>query len=71
MAGKRNPAARASADGVGRTIKAAEPNVTPIHTTFDGELHHAMRLDRLRLRHGLHGPLAATIASLCYDGGRK
>jgi len=39
MAGKRNPGALAGAAEVGMTFKAAELNVTPIHTTFDGELH--------------------------------
>jgi len=53
------------------TIKAAELNVTPIHTTVDGELHHALRLERLRIRHGIHGPIAVAIACLAYDGGRR
>ncbi len=71
MTVKRNPGALAGATGVGMTIKAAELNVTPIHTTVDGELHHALRLERLRIRHGIHGPIAAAIASLAYDGGRR
>ncbi len=71
MAGKRNPGALAGAIGVGMTFKAGEQNVIPIHSTFDGEMHHALRLALLRLRHGLHGPLAAAIASLAYDGGRR
>jgi uncharacterized protein YjaZ len=52
------------------TFKAAELNVFQIHSTIDGELHHAMRLERLRLRHGLQGPLASTIAALAYGGQR-
>ena len=71
MAGKRNPGALAGASGVGVTFKAATLNVSPIHSTSDGELHQALRLARLRRRHGLNGPLAATIANLCYDGGRR
>lgn len=70
MSGKKHPGARPGAAGVGMTIKAATLNVTPIHTTFDGELHHALRLARLRVRHGIHGPIAVAIASLAYDGGR-
>ena len=70
MAGKRNPGALAGAAGVGMTFKAAELNVTPIHSTFDGEMHDALRLTRLRIRHGIHGPIAVAIASLAYDGGR-
>ena len=71
MAEKRNPAALAGADGVRLTFKAGELNVIPIHSTFDGEMHHALRLERLRIRHGIHGPLAVAIASLAYDGGRR
>ena len=71
MAGKRNPGALAGAAGVGMTFKAGGLNVIPSHSTYDGEMHHALRLARLRLRHGLHGPLAAAIASLAYDGGRR
>ncbi len=59
------------AAGVGMTFKAAELNVTPIHSTFDGKMHHALRLERLRIRHGIHGPIAVTIASLAFDGGRR
>ena len=47
MAGKRNPAALARADGGGLTFNAATLNVIPILSTLNGELHHAMRLDRL------------------------
>ena len=71
MTGKRNPAARPSAGGVGMTFKAGELNVRPIYSTFDGEMHHAMRLARLRIRHGIHGPIAAAIAALAFDGGRQ
>ncbi len=71
MPEKRTPAALPGADGVGMTFKAAELNVTPIHTTCDGELHHALRLARLRVRHGIHGPIAVAIASLAFDGGRR
>ncbi len=31
--------------------------------------HHTLRLDRLRHRHGLTGSIAASIASLAYEGG--
>ena len=71
MAGKRNPGALAGAAGVGMTFKAGELNVIPIHSTFGRELHHALRLERLRVRHGIHGPIAVAIASLAYDGGRR
>ena len=71
MAGQRNPGALAGAAGVGLTFKAGELNVIPIDSTFDGEMHHALRLVRLRIRHGIHGPIAVTIASLAYDGGRR
>ena len=71
MAEKRIPAALARATGIGMTFNAATLNVTPIHNTFDDEMHHTLRLARLRRRHGLNGPLAATIANLCYDGGRR
>ncbi len=71
MAGKRNPGAPAGATGVGMTINAAELNVTPIHTTFDGELHHRLRVARLQRRHGLTGSRADLIASLAFDGGRR
>ncbi len=71
MARKNNPGALAGAAGVGMTFKAGELNVTPIHSTFGGEMHHALRLERLRIRHGIHGPIAVTIASLAYDGGRR
>ena len=69
MAGKRNPAALARADGVRLTFKAIEPNVTPTHSTFDGELHHRLRVARLRARYGLTGSRADLIASLAFDGG--
>ena len=68
MTGKRNPGARAGATGVGLTFKASL-NVSPSHSTFDGEMHHAMRLERLRIRHGIHGPVASAIAALAFDGG--
>ncbi len=68
MAGQRNPGALAGAAGVGMTFKAGELNVMPIRSTFDGEMHHALRLERLRIRHGQHGPLASTIALLAYGG---
>ncbi len=71
MAGRRNPGALAGAAGVGMTFKAGELNVIPIHSTFDGEMHHPLRLERLRIRHGIHCPIAAAIASLAYDGGRR
>jgi len=71
MAHKRNPGALAGATGVRMTFKAASLNVTPPLSTFDGELHHALRLGRLRRRHGLTGSLAAYVASLAYDGGRR
>ncbi len=71
MAGKRNPGARPGAAGVGMTFKAGELNVIPTHSTSNGEMHHALRLERLRIRHGIHGPIAVTIASLAYDGGRR
>ena len=71
MADKNNPGALAGAAGVGLTFKAGELNVIPIHSTFDRELHHALRLERLRVRHGIHGPIAVAIASLAYDGGRR
>ena len=65
----KNPGARPGATGVGMTFKAGELNVNPHHIAFDGELHHALRLSRLRKRHGLTGPLAARIAALAFDGG--
>ena len=71
MADKNNPGALAGAAGVGMTFKAGELNVIPIHSTFDGEMHHALRLARLRIRYGLNGPIAVAIASLAYDGGRR
>ena len=71
MAGKINPGALAGAAGAGLTFKAGELNVIPTLSTFDGEMHHALRLERLRIRHGIHGPIAAAIASLAYDGGRR
>ena len=46
MAEKINPGALAGAAGVGMTFKAAELNVISTLSTFDRELHHAMRLDR-------------------------
>ena len=71
MAGKRNPGALAGATGVGMTFKAIEPNVTPTHTTFDGEMHHRLRAARLRARYGLTGSRADLIASLAFDGGPR
>ena len=71
MALKKNPGARPGAPGFGMTFKAGELNVTPSHSNSDDELHHALRLHRLRHRHGLSGPLAAFIASLAFDGGRR
>ncbi len=71
MAGKRNPGALAGATGVGMTFKAGELNVIPTLSTFDGEMHHALRLERLRIRHGIHGPIATTNASLAFDGGLR
>ncbi len=71
MAGKRNPGALAGAAGVGMTFKAVEPMVTPTHTTFDGELHHRLRVARLQRRHGLTGSRADLIAFLAFDGGRR
>jgi len=71
MAEHRNPGALPGATGVGLTFKAATLNVTPAISTLDNELHHALRLERLRIRHGIHGPIAAAIASLAYDGGRR
>ena len=62
------PGAPASASRAGMTF-AGEPTVNRTHSTFDGELHHALRLSRLRKRHGLTGPLAARIAALAFDGG--
>jgi hypothetical protein len=56
---------------VGMTFKAATLNVSPSHSTFNSEMHHAMRLERLRIRHGIHGPVAAAIAALAFDGGRQ
>ncbi len=53
------------------TFKAIEPNVTPTHTTFDGEMHHRLRVARLRARYGLTGSRADLIASLAFDGGRR
>ncbi len=71
MAGKRNPGALAGAAGVGMTFKAVELNVNAIHTTFEGELHHRLRVARLQRRHGLTGSRADLIASLAFDGGRR
>ncbi len=71
MTRKRNPGALAGATGVGMTFKAGELNVTPLDSTLDRELHHALRLERLRVRHGLSGPLAARIAFLAHDTGRR
>ena len=71
MPGKRTPAALTGATGVGMTFKAARLNVTPIHTTFNGELHHRLRIARLQRRHGLTGSRADLIASLAFDGGRR
>jgi len=71
MALTRNPGALAGATGVEMTFKAGELNVIPSHSTYGGELHHALRLVRLRHRHGLSGALAASIASLAFDGGRR
>jgi hypothetical protein len=71
MAGKINPGALAGATGVGMTFKAGELNVIPIHTTFDGELHHRLRVACLQRRHGLTGSRADLIASLAFDGGRR
>jgi hypothetical protein len=34
-------------------------------------MHHALRLERLRIRHGIHGSIAAAIATLAYGGGRR
>ena len=68
MAGKMNPDALAGAAGVGMSFKAGEPNVIPIHSTFDGELHHTLRLARLRRRHGLTGSRAVLLANLIFDG---
>ncbi len=62
------PGAPASASRAGMTF-AGEPTVTRSLSTFDGELHHVLRLSRLRNRHGLTGPLAARIATLAFDGG--
>ncbi len=59
MAGKRNPGALAGAAGVGMTFKAVELNVNPIHSTFAGEMHHAMRLDRLPTPSGNWSPANA------------
>ena len=70
MTGQRNPGALAGAAGVGMTFKASELNVIPIHSTFDGEMHHPLRLERLRIRHGIHCPIAVAIAYLAYGGGR-
>ena len=70
MAGKKNPGALTGATGVGLTFKAYELSVTSIPTTFYGEMHHAKRLERLRIRHGLHGLIAVAIAPLAYDGGQ-
>jgi hypothetical protein len=53
------------------TFNADTLNVRPNYSTFDGEMHHAMRLERLRIRHGIHGPVAAAIAALAFDGGRQ
>ncbi len=66
---KENPGARPGATGVGMTFKAGELNVNPHHRAFDGELHHALRIRRLRKHYGLTGALAALIAALAFDGG--
>ena len=71
MIGKRNPGARAGATGVGLTFNAATLNVIPILSTFDGELHHRLRVARHQRRHGLTGSRADLIASLAFDGGRR
>ncbi len=63
------PGAPASASRAGMTFKAATLIVTPPLSTFDCELHHALRVYRLQLRYGLTGPLAARIAALAFDGG--
>ncbi len=51
-------AALARADGVGLTFTATL-NVIPIHNTLNGELHHAMRLDRLPTPSGNWSPANA------------
>jgi len=71
MTGKRNSGSACQRAGVRLTFKADTLNVRPIYSTFGGEMHHAMRLDRLRIRHGLDGPFAAAIALMAYDGGRR
>jgi uncharacterized protein YjaZ len=53
------------------TFKADGLNVNSFHSIVYGEMHHAMRLERLRIRHGIHGPLAAAIACIAFDGGRR
>ncbi len=69
MTKRRGPGALAGATGAGSTIKAGELIVTSPFSTFDDELHHALRVYRLQLRYGLTGPLAARIAALAFDGG--
>ena len=64
-----NPGARPGATGADSTFKAATLNVNPHHRAFDGEMHHALRIRRLHLRHGLTGPIATLIAALAFDGG--
>ena len=59
MSVMENPGALAGAAGVGMTFKAAELNVNPIHSTFDGEMHHAVRLDRLPTPSGNWSPAKA------------
>ena len=54
---KTDPGRTKGAAGTGVTFKAGELNVFPVHSTFDGEMHHALRLERLRIRHGIHGPI--------------
>ena len=69
MTKRRGPGALAGATGAGSTIKAGELIVTLPLSTFDGDLHPALRLSRLLNRHGLTGPLATRIAALAFDGG--
>ncbi len=67
MTGQRNPGALAGAAGAELELQAGAAfhlGHYPNHREVQ-----ALRLARLRIRYGIHGPIAAAIASLAYDGG--
>jgi hypothetical protein len=74
-----NPGRANGAAGTGMTFKAARLNVKPIHITFDGEMHHRLRVARLQAKRGLTNSRAVrprhpdaephTITGPAFEGG--